>query len=344
MRAAVLRDGEVVVAELADLTPGPRQVLIEPLACGICGTDLHMVHHAGELGDAARAAGGGFAEHLDPRRDFVMGHETSCRVLAVGDDVTGLDDDATYVAMPYLKTPNGVVTPGYDNDYPGGFAEQMLVSPSALVRIPNGLDPTIAALTEPIAVGVHAVNESSISRDRVAVVVGAGPVGLAIIAALTALGVETIIASDFAGTRRAAASTMGAHVVVDPAASDPIDAWRSAGNGQTPPVIFECVGVPGVLDAVMATAPSHSEIIIAGVCIPPDTFHPSYGVFKHLSLKFVLGWSIPEFVESLDHLAEGRVDGRLLITGEVGLDDVPTAFDELSSPGHHVKVMVRPGL
>ncbi len=344
MRAAVLRDGAMVVDELPDLSPGPGQVLVAPIACGICGTDLHMVGHAHELSAAAHAAGGGFTERLDPDRDVVMGHETSCRVLAIGADVDGIDEDAAFVAMPFLMTPTGVVTPGYDNDYPGGYAEQMLVSPRALVPIPNGLDPTIAALTEPVAVGLHAANESGISRERIAVVIGAGPVGLAIIAALSALGVETIIASDFAPARRATAEALGAHVVVDPATSEPIDAWRSAGDGVTPPVIFECVGVPGMLDRVMAAAPPHSDIIVAGVCIPPDTFHPSYGIFKHLSLKFVLGWTPAEFVESLGHLAEGRVDGNLLVTGEVGLDGVPQAFADLADPGNHVKIVVRPDL
>ena len=274
-----------------------------------------------------------------------MGHEVSCRVLAVGEGVTELAEDAAYAAMPFLETPSGDrVIPGYSNDFPGGYSDQMLLSPLALVPVPNGLDPTIAALTEPMAVGLHAVNESSITQGRIAIVVGAGPVGLAIIASLAASGIETIIASDFSPTRRRVAAQMGAHVVVDPATDDPFDAWRAAGDGVTPPVIYEAVGVPGMIDRLMADAPDRSEILVAGVCIPPDSFRPTLGIYKHLSIKFVLGWSPEEFVTSLHNLADGRIDGETLVTGSVGIDGVPQAFTDLGDPEQHVKILVRPEL
>ncbi len=344
MRAAILRRGEMVVEDLPDLRPAPGQVLVEPIACGICGSDLHAVDHLHDLVGSAKAAGGGFADQIDPDVDLVMGHEVSCRILAVGDGVHGLDLDGTYAAMPFLTTPAGPVTPGYSNRYPGGYSDQLLVSPAALVPVPNGLDPVIAALTEPVAVGLHAVNESTVTRDRIAVVIGAGPVGLAIIASLADAGVGTIIASDFSPTRRATAEAMGAHVVVDPAVGDPFDAWRAAGDGTTSPVIFEAVGVPGMIDRVMAAAPPNSEIVVAGLCIPPDTFRPSLGIYKHLRLTFVLGWSLTEFRHALHALAEGRVDGERLVTGHVGLDGVPQAFADLGDPERHVKILVRPDL
>lgn len=138
------------------------------------------------------------------------------------------------------------------------------------------------------------------------------------------------------------AEQLGAHVVVDPAAGSIVDAWRDAGDGVTPPVIFEAVGVPGMIDQVMAQAPSHSEIVVAGVCIPPDNFRPSIGIYKHLAIKFVLGWSPEEFLTSLHSLAEGRIDGTKLVTGEVGIDQVPQAFRDLADPEQHVKILVRP--
>lgn len=344
MKAAILRAGEMVVEELPDLTPGPGQVLVEPIACGICGSDLHTVGHVHELVETARAAGSGFASGLDPDRDLVMGHELSCRVIGIGAGVAGVSEGAAYAAMPVLATPSGLVTPGYHNDYPGGYSDQMLLSPEALLAVPNGLDPAVAALTEPMAVGLHAVNESSVTRDGIAIVIGAGPVGLAIVAALSAGGIETIIASDFSPTRRASAVAMGAHVVVDPATDDPFDAWRAAGDGIEPPVVYEAVGVPGMIDRLMQAAPNRTEILVAGVCMPPDDFHPTFGIYKHLRLTFVLGWSPEEFAASLGNLAEGRIDGGVLVTGEVGLDAVPQAFDDLADPDDHVKILVRPDL
>jgi len=343
MKAAILRAGQMVVEDLPDLEPGPGQVLVEPIACGICGSDLHTVDHAHDLVASAIAAGvDSFAMNFDPDQDVVMGHELSCRVIGVGDGVASVSEGCEFAAMPFLETPEGRVVPGYSNRFPGGYSSQMLLSPLALLPIPNGLDPVFAALTEPMAVGLHAVNESSIAPGRIALVVGAGPVGLAIVAALAAVGIESIIAADFSPTRRDVALRMGAHQVVDPASESIIDAWRAAGDGVAPPVIFEAVGVPGMIDQVMAQAPSHSEIIVAGVCFPPDNFRPSIGIYKHLSLKFVLGWTPEEFAASLHNLAEGRIDANNLVTGTVGLDGVPQAFADLADPERHVKILVRP--
>ena len=349
MRAAILRNQQMVVEDLDDLTPGPGQVLVEPIACGICGSDLHTVDHAHELVAAADAAGSAtFTSGFDPNRDLVMGHELSCRVIALGDGVAegygAKTEGGEFAAMPMLITPEGPVVPGYNNRFPGGYSSQMLLSPEALLPIPNGLDPGVAALTEPMAVGLHAVNESSITPGRVPLVVGAGPVGLAIIAALAAAGIEPIIASDFSPTRRRVAEQMGAHQVIDPATDSIVDAWNDASDGLTPPVIFDAVGVPGMIDQLMAEAPPHSEILVAGVCIPTDSFRQSIGIFKHLSIRFVLGWSAEEFAASLHNLAEGRIDGSQLITGRVGLDEVPQAFADLADPEQHVKILVQPDL
>ena len=167
---------------------------------------------------------------------------------------------------------------------------------------------------------------------------------MAIIAALAATGVEAIIASDLSPARRASATAMGAHVVVDPVVDDVWDAWRAAGDGLAPPVVYEAVGVPGMIDQLMRAAPNRTEILVAGVCIPPDAFHPSYGIFKHLSLRFVLGWTPEEFQASLHSLAEGRIDGASLVTGQVGIDGVPQAFADLADPEEHIKILVRPEL
>jgi len=346
MKAAVLRDGTMVVEELPDLVPGPGQVLVEPLACGICGSDLHTVDHAHDLVASAKAARSvGAMGGFDPDLDLIMGHEVSCRVLALGAGVEGVGLDSVHAAMPFvLRTDGSRAVPGYDNDFPGGYSDQMLLSPQSLVRVPNGLDPFVAALTEPMAVGRHAVNESSLTAGRLPVVIGAGPVGLAIVAALAARGLEPIIASDFSPKRRATAAEMGAHVVVDPEVADPFDAWREHSDGVTPPVIFEAVGVPGIIDSLMERAPDRSEIVVAGVCIPPDQFRPTLGIYKHLRLTFVLGWTPDEFAASLHDLAEGRIDGQALITGHVGIDGVPQAFADLADPETHVKVLVRPDL
>ena len=340
----------MIVDEIPDLTPGPGQVLVETIACGICGSDLHTVDHAHQMASTAHEAGIALFG-FDPDQDLVLGHETSVRVLDVGAEVEGVNPGAVMAAMPALTTADGrLAIPGYDNAYPGGYSERMLLDPTALVPVPNGLDPISAALTEPMAVGLHAVNQSGAEVGRPAIVVGAGPVGLAVIGALALLGVEPIIVSDFSAGRRALATTMGAHVVLDPSGTasrresiaPAIEAWSEYADADKPPVIFEAVGVPGMIDSVMSGAPANSEVVVVGVCMEDDNFRPIMGIYKRLTIRFVLGWSPVEFTQSLHNLAEGRIEAAALVTDQVELDHVPAAFVSLAKPDAQVKILVRP--
>src|SRR5688572_9418484 len=225
MRAAVMRGKEIVVDEVPEPVPGPGQILVETLACGICGSDLHMLQHADKLIEAAVASGAPFA--FDQDKGVVMGHEFSARILELGaNSPEHLKAGDVVVSMPIMLTGTGFASIGYSNDYPGGYGERMLLSGMLALPVPNGLDHRQAALTEPMAVGLHAVNRSRIKQGESAVVLGCGPVGLAVIAALRMQGIETIVAADFSPMRRELATTMGATEVVDPAVEPAIDAWN----------------------------------------------------------------------------------------------------------------------
>ena len=210
----------------------------------------------------------------------------------------------------------------------------MLLSAPLLLTVPNGLDPRHAALTEPMAVGLHAVNRSAIQPGEAALVLGCGPVGIAIIAALRQ-GVETIVAADFSPARRELAETMGAHETVDPAPGSPFDTVK-------PAVVFEAIGVPGIIDDVLRRAPAGSRLVVAGVCMEPDTVQPFFGIAKEINVQFVLAYDPTEFADSLRAIAEGEIDVAPMITGEVGLDGVGAAFDALANPKTHCKILVTP--
>ena len=107
-------------------------------------------------------------------------------------------------------------------------------------------------------------------------------------------------------------------------------------------MVFECVGVPGVLDQLMAASPRSTRIVVVGVCMEADTIHPMLGIGKELSLQFVLGYTQDEFATTLGHIAEGRIPVAPLVTGTVGIDGVAGAFRDLASPDHHAKIMVCP--
>ena len=151
------------------------------------------------------------------------------------------------------------------------------------------------------------------------------------IAALARAGVEPIVAADFSPTRRALATTMGAHEVVDPTTEPAIDAWRRLG-ARAPMVLFEAVGSPGMLDAAMRDAPRGAQILVVGVCMQPDTVRPMLAIGKELNLQFVLGYDPLEFGETLRRIAEGELDVTPLITGSVPIDGVPGAFEALAHP------------
>jgi threonine dehydrogenase-like Zn-dependent dehydrogenase len=348
MRAVVMRRGTLVVDEVDDPLPAPGQVLVQTIACGICGSDLHALTHADEMVKMSREVTEALPEGLrpqvmDPARDVVMGHEFSATVLAVGEGGGNVSVGDVVVSLPMAFGPTGLHALGYSNEMPGGYGERMVLSALACLKVPNGLDPRHAALTEPMAVGLHAVNRSTITPGQAAVVLGCGPVGLAIIAALRAQQVEPIVAADFSPTRRDLALVMGAHVAVDPRQEPAIEAWRRLG-AQEPLHLYEAVGVPGMIDQAIRDAPRHAQIMVAGVCMETDTVHPMRAIAKEITIRFALGYDPSEFGACLTALSEGTYDVRRMITGSVGLDGVASAFVDLAHPDGHGKILVEPSL
>lgn len=340
---------DLAVAEIPEPHAGPGQVLTEVLACGICGSDLHLRRHgAAQLALRDELAGDLEPDPLRPipfvaERPMVMGHEFCCRVLDVGPGVTAVAPGDVVVSMPGVADARGVHSLGFSNEYPGGYGERMVLLGDLARRVPAGLDPHVAALTEPLAVGVHAVARSGIAAGDSAVVLGCGPVGLAVIAALRRQGIGPVVASDPSPARRQLAEVMGADAVVDPRDTPPVVAWRAAAPARPPLVVFEAVGVPGLLEQAMRLAPRDGRVVVVGVCMEPDRIRPMIGIGKELAVQFVLAYTPAEFDEALRWLAEGDVAFPAIVTGRVPLDEVPAAFDALADPEAHAKILVVPG-
>jgi len=337
MRAAIFRGGDLVVDTMPAPVPAQGQVLVNTLACGICGSDLHAAKHAHRMVELTRRMPG--RTPMDLSRDIVFGHEFCCEVLDYGPKTEKKLKPGTRVcAMPVMIEADGPKGMGYSNSYVGGYAEQMLLSAPLMLEVPNGLPTEHAALTEPLAVGVHAVEKGLLKGDEAPLVVGCGPVGLAVIAALRLKNVRPIVAADFSPKRRELAVRMGADVVVDPAKEDP---YTKLAPGKRA-VLFECVGVPGLIQQTLEKAPKDAKIVVVGVCMESDVIEPMFGIVKELSLQFVLGYTPEEFARSLRLLAEGAVDAPALITGKIGLGGVKNAFQELGNPERHTKILVEP--
>ncbi len=378
MKAVICQNAELEVVERPQPTPGRGQVRLQVLRCGICGSDLHARHGLDDWADLAAQAGyDRFGRSHEP---VVFGHEFCGEVAEHGLECSrDVPTGAPVVALPLIRGAKGVDAVGLSVHAPGAYAEQLLVQESMMLPVPNGLAPDVAALTEPMAVAWHAVRRGELRPKHVAIVIGCGPVGLGVILMLKAGGVRTVVASDFSPGRRALAKACGADVVVDPAKASPFSAvdgrghlmdipsalelavgtreklgrlpfgwwhaWRLAerlGAGPKHPVIFECVGVPGVIESIIEGAPLFSRVVVVGVCVGPDRFRPAMAINKEIDLRFVVGYTPLEFRDTLHMLAEGEVDPRPLITGEVGLEGVDTAFAALADPESHAKILIDP--
>ncbi|HWA63104.1 MAG TPA: zinc-binding dehydrogenase [Caulobacteraceae bacterium] len=356
MRAVIRRGGALVVDQMTAPTPAAGQVLCRTLACGICGSDLHALDHYDHMIDLTERSGG--LSGMRKGADTVFGHEFCCEVIDNGPGGGHFKPGTRVVSVPGLMTATGFESVGYSSNVPGGFAEQLLLTDAMLLEVPNGLSSEHAALTEPLAVGEHAVAMADPGPDQVFLVIGCGPVGLAVIASLKARGLGPVVAADYSAQRRAAAERMGADRLVDPAQVSPHASWAELGvpgtraeafmaaaTGQTVKraVVFECVGAPGVIQSIAQAAPAGTRVVVAGVCMETDRIEPLVMITRETELRFVFGYTQAEFAASLQHLAEGRTRYTDIITGVVGLDQTPEAFVRLQSDKSQIKILVKPG-
>jgi len=350
MRAAVLNKGQILVRDdVEEPKPGMGQALVEVKACGICGSDLHFAKHGAQMLAVSKQMQGmpslgmdSGREELDLDRDVYMGHEFAAEVLEIGPDTESPITPGTLVtSLPVLMGMDGVHPIVYSNSVKAGYGERMLLTAPLLLEVPNGLPAHLAALTEPMAVGLHGVNKSGIEQGQGALVLGCGPVGLACIAALKVKGIEPIVAADFSPARRRLAETMGATITVDPREETGWSAWERAGGGR-PLHVYEAIGVPGIINDILRMAPAGTRVTIVGVCMETDEINPFFGISKELSIQFALGYDPMEFAQSLRSIAEGEIDVAPLVTAQVPLDQTAWAFDALGNPEEHCKIIVEP--
>ena len=354
MRAAVARTETLEVTELEDPQPSSGHVLVKTLACGICGSDLHAAQDLRRFTELTSRVGG--PGGLDPERDLVFGHEFCAEIVDFGPGTERTLPVGTQVcSFPAIVGPSGPQPIGYSNEFPGGLAELMTLQEALLLPVPEGLPSEQAALTEPLAVGRHAVARADLTGGEACLVIGAGPVGLAVIAALRERGIGPVMAADFSPTRRRLAELLGADDVIDPAARSPYAGWADLGvpTGvgelammdmlgmpvrQT--VIFEAVGAPGVLQGIVDGAPPRARVVVVGVCMQPDGIEPFLAVAKELDVRFAFGYTPAEFATTLEVLGRQELPAEALITLRVGLGGVAGAFAALRDPADHGKVLV----
>ena len=356
MRAMVMHDGGLELTEIPTPQPGPGEVLVKTLAEGICGTDLHCVKHGSAFAAGVKTVVG--KDLMDVSKPLVLGHEFYAEIVEHGPDTQAtLATGTRVVSAPFLLRPEPAQLGFAGVETPGGYAEFMVLTEALLIPVPDGVASDLASMTEPMAVSLHAVNRGAVGSDDVPLVIGCGPIGLAVIAVLKMRGVGPIVAADFSPARRALAAKLGADVVVDPRESSPYESWREVaatsdparfgrqtalfpGLALRPSVVFECVGVPGIIQQILAGAAAGSRVVIAGLCMQEDRFEPTFGILKEIDLIFSQYYSLDEFAQTLAHLAAGELQVDPLITRRVGLDGIKQAYSDLTDPEKEAKIII----
>lgn len=327
------------VVERPAPTPDEGEVVLRVAYCGICGSDVHATEaSASQVG-----------------RGTVLGHEFSGEVVASrdagwqpGDRVIGVPlrpcDDCRPLGvckdgLGILCAQNRIV--GMSPEVPGGYAEFVRLGAKQLIRVPDGISLEAAALCEPLAVGAHAVRLAGPLLGRRVLVIGAGPIGLATTAFASHAGARDVVVSEIDRVRRARAERLGASALIDPAGGTVAQQFADL-TGGPPEVIFECVGVPGLLAEAIDLAAVRGRIVIVGVCRHEDRILPRAAIRKELLLQFVLGYTDEDFRLALDLLASPRFDASVMITRRVSFDELPDVFESLRGPNPEAKVLLEP--
>jgi threonine dehydrogenase-like Zn-dependent dehydrogenase len=330
VRAVVLRGGQLEVRDTADPVPGPGELLLRTLSTAICASDVHFMDHP-ELGlndPTGRSL-------YDADRDIVLGHEFVGEVIGHGPGCTDQFPVGTRVTSIPIRLVNGGAGGariiGQHPEAQGSFGELLVVA-EAIARCVDGDPPADAvALTDAFAVGEFYVRSSRMEPGEIAIVVGAGAIGLSAVAALASRGVEPIIVSDFKADRRELARDgFGAHILVDPAQKSPFDVWREvrAERGMWgPAVVFECVGTPGLIQKIVDSAEMGTRIYCAGGWYTGDTLDITAATRQGVTIQFGGGPHPQDWYGTLDAIVSGRLNPLPSVGKVITLDEVPDALD-----------------
>lgn len=341
MRAAVFHmPGEKLqIREVAVPQPGRGQMLIKVQRCGICGSDLHMT-------DSNSC--------FHPASGAIIGHEFSGEVVALGEGVSPeWREGQRLTAMPYMGCGHCAQCLAGDPVWcaqvrsmpsgraQGGFAEYTVVGAAESLRLPDSLSWEEGAFVEPVAVGIHAVAMAKLAPGARVLVVGAGAVGLAVAACARAAGAGPVCVTARTDSRADLACKMGATDFL--LNDDQLAANFAKVAGGPPEVVFECVGLPGMLDLCAKLAAPRSTVVVLGACMQQERMMPILPTMKELRLQFVLCYSRRDFETALHMIETGRIDPLLLHTDTVDMSRFPDMFEALRQRSSQCKVLLSPG-
>ena len=331
--------GNLFTREVTKPAPGPDDLLVRVEACGICGTDRHLL-----LGE------------FPSTPPVTLGHEFCGIIEAIGSDVKSFSLGDRITGDPNIscgrcpQCMNGRVNLcrnlraiGIHSD--GGFADYVIVPQKQAFTLPPGLDPVHGAFCEPLACCLHGIDIAEIRAGSSVVVLGGGVIGLLTVQLAKLAGATTVILSTRQAAKRRLAEEIGATASVDPSSSDIIEVITGP-RGLVPggvDVVIECAGVAETVQQSTRLARAGGTVVILGV-MPQGAkveLEPFDILFRELR---VLGSFINPFVHrrAADLVAAGAIELDKLITRRISLDEAPGVIGHPAAPGE-VKVLVIPG-
>lgn len=327
--------GRLRLADLPMPDPGPLDVRVAPLAVGICGTDAHIVD-----GSFPAVAG------------VILGHEVAGRVTALGRDVTDLHEGDLVTVEPHLYCGKcRYCRLGHEHLCPdkrafgvhldGGMAEAMVVPARLAYRLPPGTDPNLGCLTEPLACAIHAIDRLEPRSGLPALVIGAGPAGLLLVALAHAAGLPvTVVEPD--AVRRDAARGMGAAQALDPA--EPT--WQADAlaltDGAGFDYVIEASGRPQGLETGLALAARRGRILVYGVARPDGVAAVSPYLVYARELT-ILGTALNPFTHLRAVAMLGQLSLGVIQPGVFPLAAYEAAF-QAQAERQFLKVVIAPQL
>ena len=336
MKALLLTEPrQLEMADLPRPKVGPRDVLVEVRACGICGSDVH-----GYDGSSGR--------RIPP---LVMGHEAAGVVAEVGRDVTSVrpgervtfDSTIWCGTCAYCRRGQvnlcdrrqvlGVSCGEYRRD--GAFAEYVVVPEWIVYPLPPSIPFAHAALIEAVSVAVHAAARTPVQIGDCAVVVGAGMIGLLTLQAVQLKGCSRCVAVDLDPAKLAMAKTLGATDVIQAGGeTDVAEAVRSITDGHGADVVLEAVGVPASVQTAASVVRKGGHVTLIGNVAPSVPFSLQTVVTREITIAGSCA-SSGEYPVCIDLLARGRIQVEPLISAHAPLEEGPAWFDKLyqGTPG-----------
>lgn len=322
--------GDVRVDERDKPHPGADDILIKVAACGICGSDLTYARLGGVAGPAGLMA---------------LGHELSGVVHSVGERVRSFSSGDRVVVNPY----NNMIGNGGPE---GGFAEYLLVRNAAVEgssvhAIPDSLSFEHAALAEPLAVALHAVNRAETRPGQRVAVFGAGPIGLGVVVGLVRRGIKDIVAIDYSQFRLERARTLGATTTVNAGERNVRQVLQEVhGHGThfgmevvNTDVFIDVAGAPSVIPSVIEMCRLGARLVVTAVYSRPIAIDFRMVLAKELTIAAALGYP-SEYPEIIEMLSSMGTNVEPMISHRIALKEFQRAFESARNAGAAAKVMI----